>query len=79
MPLWENVLFGCTDDEVQLHAVVRADAGPGDAPVRTLHASVGSDRVGPARFYTGQQSRDKGPRRSICIMQSILLDGIVPM
>ena len=78
-PLWENVLFGHADDEVQFRAVVRADAGPGDAPVRTLHASAGSDRAGPVRFYTGQQSRDKGPRRSICVMQSVLLDGVVPM
>ena len=79
MPLWENVLFGRMDDEVQFRAVVRADAGPGDAPVRMLHTSAGSDCAGPARFYTGQQSRDKGPRCSICIMQSVLLDGVVPM
>ena len=67
------------DDEAQFRMVVRADAGPGDAPDRTLHASTGSDRAGPARFYTGQQSSDKGPRHSICVMQSVLLDGVVPM
>ena len=77
--LWENMLFGHADDEAQFRMVMHADAGPGDAPIHTLHTSMGSDRVGPVRFYTGQQSRDKGPRHSICVMQSVLLNGVVPM